>query len=185
MYYIFGLGNPGLKYKKTRHNAGFMAIDALAKELGIKMKNSKFDAKMGEGFYEGEKIVLIKPQTYMNNSGFSVSGVMNYFNISGDKIIVIYDDMDLAVGNLRIKAKGSAGAHNGMKSIINCIGTQEFPRIRMGIGKPKGEKDVIGHVLGKFGKDENALVEEMTQNAAHAALLIATKGIEAAQQKFN
>lgn len=186
MKYIIGLGNPGLKYRKTRHNAGFMTIDAIAKKTGGRFKtNNKFEAKVAESFYEGEKLMLIKPMTFMNHSGYSVSAIIDYFKIDVSDMIVIYDDMDLPVGSLRIKEKGSGGSHNGMKSIIGYIKSEAFPRIRMGIGKPQGGRDTVSHVLGKFGKDEAEVVNDMIIKARDAALLIVSDCVSSAQQKYN
>ncbi|MDO4488991.1 MAG: aminoacyl-tRNA hydrolase [Eubacteriales bacterium] len=193
MYLVTGLGNPGLKYKKTRHNTGFMAVDILADKLGIDIKEKKFKGLIGKGSFEGEQVMLLKPQTYMNLSGEAVRDVAGYYGIPVENIIVIYDDINLAPGFLRIRPKGSAGGHNGMKSIINCIGSDNFPRIRVGVGLNEvtdGEgrairTDLADHVLSKFSKEEEPLLKEALTRAAEASLFIIKNGAVAAQNEFN
>ena len=183
MYFIAGLGNPGLKYKNTRHNAGFQALDILAKRHGIKLKATKFDAHAGQGMIGGEKVMLIRPTTFMNNSGYAVDGILHYYNAELSRLIVMYDDIDIPFGTLRIREKGSAGTHNGMRSIISYTGSGDFPRIRIGIGKPQG--DLIGHVLGKFEKEKHEQAQELFARAADACESILTEGVAQAQAKFN
>lgn len=184
MYLIIGLGNPGLRYARTRHNIGFMVVDEIAKILGIKIKKNKFKAKIGEGNLRGEKIVLVKPQTYMNLSGEAAGAVAGFYDVDPDKIIVIYDDFDLKAGVLRIRKKGSAGSHNGMKSVIKHLGTSDFPRIRVGIGSYRDE-DIIGFVIGKIGKGEKEVLNDAVERAAEAALCITTDGIDRAMNRYN
>ncbi|NLI60241.1 MAG: aminoacyl-tRNA hydrolase, partial [Clostridiales bacterium] len=153
MYIIAGLGNPGLRYANSRHNIGFIALDMLADKLGIEVKKAKHKALIGEGFYQGEKILLAKPQTYMNLSGESILDLRNWYKVKDSRIIIIYDDIDLDVGVVRIRPSGSAGTHNGMKSIIYQLNSQDFPRVRLGIGRPPEGWDLKDYVLSTF-KDE-------------------------------
>lgn len=181
MYLIAGLGNPGIEYKFTRHNAGFITIDYLCDELGVICERSGFFAKSCIVNYKGEKLIIAKPQTFMNDSGRSVRAIMDYYGIGVDKLIVIYDDVDIEVGKLRIKAKGSSGHHNGMKSIIEHTGTEDFIRIRMGIGKPA--HGMIDHVLGKMSDEELNTIP--FDKGASAVLTIVEYGIEKAQANCN
>ena len=185
MYLIVGLGNPGLKYRRTPHNAGFMALDALADEWKLRFTKSRFEGQTAELSLGGEKILLLKPQTFMNLSGRSVAAVANYYRIPAEHIIIIYDDKDLAPGKLRIRAKGSAGSHNGMKSVIECLGTEQFPRVRFGIGKPPEGMRLMDYGLHKLNREEKRLYEQTAQKSAQAALEIVTAGLEAAQQKYS
>lgn len=157
MKVIVGLGNPGNEYKNTRHNAGFLALDLVAKELMVDISTKKFKALIGEGFHKGEKIILVKPQTYMNLSGESLIQVMNYYDIDPSEILVISDDLDLSLGSIRIKEKGSSGGQKGIQSIIKHIGTSDFHRLRIGIGK-SDVIPVVDYVLGKID-DETAILE--------------------------
>lgn len=154
MKLIFGLGNPGNKYKNTKHNIGFIAVDHIAESLGLTFNQTKFKSLYAEGRIGTEKIVLVKPQTFMNLSGESVQPWMDYYNLTGDDIIIIYDDMDLPVGKIRLRVQGSSGGHNGMKSIIQQLGTKEFNRIRVGVGRPFPRQTVVAHVLSQFPKEE-------------------------------
>ncbi|MEF9863364.1 MAG: aminoacyl-tRNA hydrolase [Christensenellaceae bacterium] len=183
MYFIFGLGNPGLKYKNTRHNAGFCAIDVLSKKYDIKLKESKFNALVGQGSIDGQKVMLIKPTTFMNESGYAVDAVMNYYNGTYADMIVLYDDIDIPFGTLRIRDKGSAGTHNGMRSIISYLKTGEFARVRIGIGKPN--ISLIGYVLGKFEKEQRTQAAELFENAADACVCIIKNGLAQAQAAYN
>lgn len=185
MYIIIGLGNPGKKYEHTRHNAGFDAIDKLAEKHNIKMDKLKHKALLGEGRIGAEKVVLIKPQTYMNLSGESVLSVCQFYKPEFDKLIVMYDDIDLEVGKLRIRKKGSAGSHNGMKSIIKCIGTQEFPRIRIGVSKPPEGWDLADFVLSKYPKEQEKDLEESLERVVLTIEEIIDSGIESAMNKYN
>ena len=154
MKLIVGLGNPGKDYEYTRHNVGFKAIDALAEKWGIALNQAKHKGLYGVGYVNGKKVILLKPMTYMNLSGESISAVMNYFKIDVENIVVIYDDLDLATGKLRLRQKGSAGGHNGIKSTISHLSTQEFNRVRIGIGRPQGGMSVTNYVLGNFTGEE-------------------------------
>jgi PTH1 family peptidyl-tRNA hydrolase len=182
MFFIFGLGNPGLKYKNTRHNAGFCVIDELAARHGIKLKASKLEALLGQGMIGGHKVMLAKPVTYMNNSGWAVSAVLDYYDADFSQFMVVYDDIDLPLGTLRIREKGSAGTHNGMRSIISYIKTEDFLRVRVGIGKPN--VSLTGHVLGKFPKEKRLEAKEMFCRAADACECILTKGVQEAQALY-
>ena len=186
MYIIAGLGNPGREYENTRHNAGFASLDALAKRHGIELTTRKFQALTGSGYIDGQKVLLVKPQTYMNLSGESVRELVDYYKIDPEEeLIVIYDDINLAPGKLRIRPKGSAGGHNGIKNIIAHLGTQVFPRIRIGVGeKPKGW-DLADYVLGRFSKEEEPVVREALEKAAKACSEIITEDITSAMNKYN
>lgn len=158
MKLVIGLGNPGKKYDRTKHNIGFIAVDQLAQNLGLSFNKTKFKSVYAEGNIGTEKVVLIKPQTFMNLSGESVQPWVDYYNLTEEDIVVIYDDMDLPVGKIRLRVKGGSGGHNGMKSIIQHLGTKEFNRIRVGVGRPLPQQSVTSHVLSRFLKET---VEEM------------------------
>lgn len=183
-YLIIGLGNPGLKYRKTRHNMGFMAIDYISQHNNIKVKKSKCKALVGEFFINGAKIILAKPQTFMNNSGESVLSLMEYFNIDEDKLIVIYDDLDIEMGKIRIRQKGSAGSHNGMKSIISHLKTNDFMRVRIGIKKPMAV-ETVPYVLGKVNRKERPNATEAIANAGLACEEIVENGYNSAINRYN
>lgn len=184
MYAIIGLGNPDKKYEKTRHNVGFDVIDELAEQMGVEVKTKRHKALCGIGTIGSEKVVLVKPQTYMNLSGESVRAVMDFYKLNPETdIIVISDDISLPTGKIRVRAKGSAGGHNGLKSIIAHTGTDKFKRIKVGVGANEG--DLIKHVLGKFPKEERMAVEDSIKNAASAAEVIIICGVEEAMNKFN
>lgn len=168
MNMIVGLGNPGEKYEGTRHNVGFQVLDELARRLNISFRKQKFQALYAEDFVRSSKHLFVKPQTYMNLSGQAVRPLADYFGISDDRILVIYDDLDLEVGHLRFRLKGGAGGHNGMKDIIQSFGHQDLKRIRIGIGRPLPQQTVTQHVLGRFTVEEQALIEESVQQAADA-----------------
>ena len=185
MLVIVGLGNPGFKYSKTRHNVGFDTIDVLAKRYNIKVKKKEHKALTGECVINGEKVLLVKPQTYMNDSGRAIKLIMDYYNVPSDNIIIISDDIALDVGVLRLRAKGSAGGHNGLKSIIKCIGTESFKRVRIGVGKVPENYDVISFVLSMFPRKERALVKESFNEAASSIECIIEEGIEKAMSKYN
>lgn len=186
MKIIAGLGNPGREYEGTRHNIGFSVMEELAEQYNISMTEKKHKAVYGRGMIEGEKVILLKPQTYMNLSGESILDAVHYYKIDPEEdLIVIYDDIDLDVGRLRIRAKGSAGGHNGVKNIIANLGTQIFPRIRVGIGeKPRGW-DLADYVLGRFSREELPLIEEAKQAACQAVGRIVSQSVEAAMNQMN
>ncbi len=186
MYIIVGLGNPTKKFEKTRHNAGFDTLDILAKKLNIKMNHTFFRAKIGKGNIGSEKVILVKPQTYMNSSGESLKPLVKFYR--GDpskKLLVIYDDIDLDIGKIRIRAKGSAGSHNGMKSVIENLKTENFARIRIGVGHCPKELDLVDFVLGRFSPEERKTVETAMEEAANAVYTIINEGVEKAQNDFN
>ncbi|RXT09005.1 aminoacyl-tRNA hydrolase [Ammoniphilus sp. CFH 90114] len=169
MKLIVGLGNPGKQYEKTRHNAGFMAVDECARTLGIDMNQLKFKGMYGVGHVKGEKVILLKPLTYMNLSGESIIQVMQFFKLETDQLVVIYDDLDTAVGQIRVRMKGSAGGHNGIKSIIQHLGTEEFYRIRVGIGRPPAGRKVVDYVLEPFHQEEEGDIQSAVKKASEAA----------------
>lgn len=183
MKYIFGLGNPGLEYKNTRHNVGFMVVDALAERHDIRWKNAdKLESQTGSGVIAGQRVMLVKPTTFMNNSGWAVSAVADYYNVESEDMIVLYDDIDIAFGMLRIREKGSAGTHNGMRSVVEYLQSQNFTRVRIGIGKP--QHSLTSHVLGKFEKEKRDEAQEMIDRAADAVECLLAEGIQKAQEKF-
>jgi PTH1 family peptidyl-tRNA hydrolase len=183
MHLIVGLGNPGDQYKNTRHNVGFDIIDLVAEKYNISVNRVKFKGVYGELNIRGEKVILLKPQTYMNLSGESVKEISDFFKIQTKNIIVIYDDISLDIGKLRIRSKGSAGGHNGIKSIIAQLSTDEFPRIKVGVGQPK--HDLVNHVLGRFDKVEREKVEKVFVAAVNTAECILEHSVEEAMNKFN
>ncbi|MEO0356601.1 MAG: aminoacyl-tRNA hydrolase [Cyanobacteria bacterium P01_A01_bin.3] len=183
---VVGLGNPGSKYKGTRHNCGFMAIACLAKRWQVGMKDTKrFQGRYGEGVGPVGKLRLLEPTTYMNLSGQSVRAAADWFKLDPSSVLVVYDDMDLPFGRLRLRLSGSAGGHNGMKSIIQHLGTQEFPRLRMGVGSPGGDRDVIGHVLGGFTPKEKPYLQEVIDTSADAIETCLKKDVQTAMNRFN
>lgn len=183
---IVGLGNPGQDYDRTRHNCGFRAIDILAQSLGCKIDRTKFQGLYGQTITEGKKLYLLKPQTYMNLSGRSVLQMSAYFSIPPQRIIVLFDDISLEPGRLRVRADGSAGGHNGIKSIISELGSQDFPRIKIGVGaKPHPEQDLADWVLSTFSASEEKLLQPALENAAEAALSIIRNGIQNTANRFN
>lgn len=184
MYIIAGLGNPGRRYENTRHNLGFITLDLLAEKNGIKTNKIKHKALVGEGMISGQKVLLVKPQTYMNLSGESIREVMDFYKSDVENLIVIYDDIDLPAGQLRIRKKGSAGTHNGMRSVIYNIQSDMFPRVRIGIGIDR-KTGLIKHVTGGFKKEEKELFENAVAKAAKAIELFLESGIEKAMAEYN
>ncbi len=184
MYIIVGLGNPGKKYENTRHNMGFIAVDLLAEKYGIKVDKIKFKALVGEGRIAGQKVLLVKPQTYMNLSGQSVMEVMNFYKEDIENLIVIYDDIDIPTGTIRLRKKGSTGTHNGMRNIVYLLQEDGFPRIRVGIGS-ESKVDLIHYVTSGVTKKEKDLLEDALTRAADAAACIVEKGIEKAMNEYN
>lgn len=185
MYLIAGLGNPEQKYEKTRHNIGFRILDALAARYRIDIKEKKHKGQMGTGTVAGEKVILIKPTTYMNLSGDCVYEAAAYYKIPPEKVIVVFDDISLEPGKLRVRKKGSSGGHNGIKSIIARLGTENFPRLKFGVGdKPEGT-DLVEHVLGRFTPAEEALVESGIARACDAVCCMIEKGYDAAMNQYN
>lgn len=184
---IVGLGNPEPKYDHTRHNIGFEAVDVLARSWQISLnENRKFQGMFGEGRdSQGHKVRLLKPLTYMNRSGQAIRAVVDWFKLPPESVLVIYDDMDLPLGRIRLRLSGSAGGHNGMKSTIEHLGTQNFPRLRIGIGRAKIEKDAVSHVLGRFSLAETQLMAEVLQLVAEAVELSHKKGVEQVMSLYN
>lgn len=185
MYYIVGLGNPGLKYENTRHNVGFLTIDYLARKHNIDVRKSKFKSLYGQGTISGHKVMLVKPQTYMNNSGEAVRELRNFYKFDIDKLIVVYDDIDIDFGTIRIRKKGSAGSHNGMKSIIYQIQDDQFPRIKVSIGKKPEKWDLANFVLSGFAKEEAKILEDEIRIAAEAIEIILKDDVDKAMNKCN
>ncbi len=184
MYIICGLGNPGRDYESTRHNMGFLCLDTLASRLGISINKLKFRALIGEGFVGGEKVVLVKPQTYMNLSGESLREVAAFYKPEHDHLMVIYDDIDLEPGAVRVRKSGSAGTHNGMRSVIYQLQYDDFPRVRIGIGRP-GQIPLEKYVIGRWTEEERPLLADAVSRAADAARLYVEKGIDAAMNEYN
>jgi peptidyl-tRNA hydrolase, PTH1 family len=186
---IVGLGNPGAKYDHTRHNIGFDLIDRLAKRWQISItEQRRFQGEVGEGLVAGKRIRLLKPSTFMNKSGQSVRAVLDWYKLEPQQVLVLYDDMDLPVGRLRIRFSGSAGGHNGMKSLIAHLGTQDFPRLRVGISKSAEAgvaKDTISHVLGKFAPEELRILPEVLNMAADAVEMALKQGTEKSMSLYN
>lgn len=185
MFVIVGLGNPGDKYRETRHNAGYMAIDALAKRHNIGVDRMRHRGLIGEGWIEGEKVILVKPQTFMNLSGECVLDIKNFYKIDNSHIIVIYDDIDIDVGRIRVRRSGSGGSHKGMQSIIEMLKGQDFPRIRIGIGTPPEYMDLVRYVMSPFDSRELEDIEMAVEKAADAAELIVTRDVSYAMNKCN
>ena len=186
MYLIVGLGNPGRQYEATRHNMGFDVIDKLVEEYNVPQSGVKFNAMYGKGRIGGQPVILMKPLSYMNLSGGPVRDMANYFKIDPEtEMIVIYDDIDLEPGQLRIRKKGSAGGHNGIKNIIACTGTQEFMRIRVGVGEKPQDWDLADYVLGRFDSKSRELVEDAQERACKAVEMILSDGPDAAMNEFN
>lgn len=185
MYVVVGLGNPGSQYAQTKHNIGFVTVDYFAEQHNIKFNKVKHKAVIGEGIMSGEKLMLVKPQTYMNDSGECVMELVNFYKLPLENLIVIYDDIDLPVGKVRIRSSGSSGTHNGMRSIIYLLNRQEFPRIRIGVGKQPEYMDLADYVMTKFSKDEVPLIEEAVKKAALTVEEIVRSGISAAMNKYN
>ncbi len=185
MYIIAGLGNPTKEYDKTRHNVGFAVIDRLADRYGIDVSERKHKALCGRGAIEGQKVLLLKPQTFMNLSGESIRAAMDYYKVTPEELIVVYDDISLEPGQLRIRLKGSAGGHNGIKNIIAHLGTQEFPRVKVGIGAKPLRMDLADYVLSRFGSGEQKLMDEAFQEAAQAVAAMLTDGPERAMNHYN
>lgn len=183
---IVGLGNPGKEYERTRHNCGFRALDVLAEDLSCKMDKGKFQGLYGQANYGDKKLILLKPLTYMNLSGRSVQQFADYYHIPSQQVIVMFDDISLIPGRLRIRADGSAGGHNGIKSIIAQMGTQEFPRVKIGVGaKAHPEQDLADWVLSAFSAQEEKALSVALNNAAKAALCIIDKGVPEASNRYN
>lgn len=185
MFLIVGLGNPGREYRDTRHNFGFMVVDRLVERLGVTFDKSQHKAVTATGFHEGNKILVAKPQTYMNLSGQSVVAILKYYKIPNDRLLVIHDDLDLPFGTLRMRPGGGAGGQKGLGSTIQQLGTQEFARLRCGIDHPTGHMSVSDYVLSKFRKEEETLLPEVLDRAVDAALAFVATGIQDAMTRYN
>jgi len=185
MYIIAGLGNPTKEYDKTRHNVGFGVIDALADHYGIDVSERKHKALCGKGVIEGQRVLLMKPQTFMNLSGESLRAAMDYYKVTPQEMIVVYDDISLDPGQLRIRLKGSAGGHNGIKNIIAHLGTQEFPRVKVGVGAKPPRMDLKDYVLSHFSQGERELMDQAFREAADAVVMMMTEGADRAMNHFN
>lgn len=185
-FLIVGLGNPGVVYEETRHNAGYIAIDMLCEKLGVECKRAKFDSMYCEAMISGKRCVIIKPVTYMNNSGMAVYKWADFYKLSPEKVLVIFDDISLDVSRLRVRRKGSAGGHNGIKSIIEMLGSQDIPRIKLGVGqKPSPEYDLADWVLSRFSGQELEKLREAAKKACEAAELIVSDNIDKAMDLYN
>lgn len=185
-YIIAGLGNPGPKYANTRHNAGFKALDLLAKEEGFEIKKLKFHALIADEMIGGKRCLIMKPQTMMNNSGEAIMEAAEYYNIPNENIIVLFDDISLDIGKTRIRRKGSAGGHNGIKSIISCLGSEDFPRVKIGVDKkPNANYDLASWVLGDFPKDKTEELNTALKNSIEATKLIVNGKTDEAMNKYN
>ena len=185
IFVVIGLGNPGSKYQNTRHNVGFETIDLLASQHKIKVTKLKHKALSGDGEIGGERVILVKPQTFMNLSGESVREIIEWYKVPLSNMILLYDDVDLAVGKIRIRPKGSSGTHNGMRSILYHVQSEDFPRIRIGIGRPPEGWELADFVLSKFMTEEQKIIKESVENAAAAVVAIINSNAETAMNKFN
>ena len=185
MYLIVGLGNPGTEYAATRHNIGFDMITYLSDKYRIPMRGKEGKAIVGKGFIEGQKVMLAQPQTFMNLSGESVRALMDYYKLTEEEVVIIYDDISMPVGQVRIRPKGSAGGHNGIKSIIQHLGTQEFPRIKIGVGDKPANGDLVKHVLGRFGKEDDAMIRDVFELAEKGLLALLQEDVAAAMNTVN
>lgn len=185
MKLIVGLGNPESDYSNTRHNMGFNVVNSLAEEYDIDISRKKFEAEFGSGIIEGQKVILVKPQTFMNLSGKSVIEFVNFYKLDLEDLIVIYDDIDIEVSKIRIRKSGSPGTHNGIKSVVNVLANDKFPRIRVGIGKPEFDDDMINYVIGAIPEEEIEPLKEGVQKAKEAVVELLKNGIDSAMNKFN
>lgn len=184
-FLITGLGNPGRQYAANRHNVGFMVLDSLAERLGVSMARMESKALVAKAEYVGNHLILAKPQTYMNLSGQAVRSLARYYKVSLDMLIVVYDDVDLPFGTLRLRPAGGSGGHKGMVSIIDALGTQDFPRLRIGIGRPPGRMDAADYVLRDFNRDETGELPLVCQQSVEALLTYISRGIAAAMNTYN
>ena len=185
MYIIVGLGNPEPEYSNTRHNMGFDTINKIAKKYNIEFSKTNFKGIYGTGIIEGEKVILLKPQTFMNLSGESIKEIIDFYKLNTDNLIIIYDDIDIEPGIIKLRKTGGPGTHNGMKSVIKEIGTEKFPRVRVGIGKPEHKGDLINYVIGKIPEEDKKILEKSTDIARDAVIEIIKSGIDKAMNCFN
>ena len=182
---IAGLGNPGSQYRETRHNVGFLVLDEIGREYSLATDKKKFNTLYGRGSVENSELVLVKPMAYMNNSGPPLRRLADYFRISGEEILVIHDDIDLAFGRLKIKEKGGHGGHNGVRSLMDAFGGGDFARLRVGVGRSESRADVTDHVLGKYNTEELKYLNRIVSRARDAVATILTKGVMVAMNRFN
>lgn len=185
MHCIVGLGNPGREYGRTRHNIGFWVMDALAERHGINVQRRRFRSLFGKGRIAGHEALVVKPQIFMNNSGQPVDLVARFYRLDPSDLLIVYDDIALETGQLRVRRKGSPGGHKGMRNIIDCLGTDEIPRVRLGIGAPPPAQDARHYVLSPFKPSEQDIADELIFKAANAVEFILTEGLDAAMNKFN
>lgn len=184
-FLIAGLGNPGPDYARTRHNIGFMVVDAIAEDLSLKLTPTRFNADCARGRLASRSVHLAKPQSYMNRSGFSIQKICSYFDIDPSCLIVVHDDLDLPFGRVRLAWNRGHGGHNGVRSVVEMLGTRSFCRVRVGVGRPDNSGAVVGHVLGRFSRDETARVDGLVSASADACRLVLTRGITAAMNEVN
>ncbi|MEW6145596.1 MAG: aminoacyl-tRNA hydrolase [Thermodesulfobacteriota bacterium] len=185
MILVVGLGNPGSEYASTKHNLGYLTVDEIGKRAGVDLKKKKFKGVYGEGALNNDKLILLKPETYMNRSGESVSSAASFYNIPAENIIIVHDELDLPAGTVRIKAGGGSAGHKGITSVMNELGSGDFVRVRIGIGKPKRKSGTVSHVLSKFNKAESEVARESVLRAADAVFEIIQEGLQKAMNKFN
>lgn len=185
MFVVVGLGNPGKKYDITRHNIGFEVVDEFARQHSIKMTKVKFKAVVGEGNVYGQKVMVVKPQTYMNLSGESVMKILDYYNLPLENLIVVYDDIDVDTGKMRIRKKGSGGSHNGMRNIIYLLKQDAFPRVRIGVGRPQNGQNLADYVLGRFSKDEQTVLVPVVKDAVSAIETMIKDDVDLAMNRYN
>jgi PTH1 family peptidyl-tRNA hydrolase len=186
MWLIVGLGNPGERYARTRHNVGFRSVETLAERHSLTFRQQWANSQLAEGIIHGQRVVLVKPQTYMNLSGQAVSALRNWYKIDpAHELLVIYDDLDLPFARIRIRERGSAGTHNGMRSIVAQLGTTEFPRLRVGIGQPPGKMDAADYVLSRFTPEEEAVLPDVLARVADAVDVILREGLITAMNRYN
>lgn len=185
MYLIVGLGNPEEDYSNTRHNMGFNTINKLAKQYNIEINKKKFKALYGTGIIENQKVILLKPQTFMNLSGESIKEAMDFYKIEEDKLIIVYDDIDIEPGTIKVRKTGGPGTHNGMKSVVQQIGTKNFARVRIGIGMPENKEDLINYVIGAIPEEEKKILDEATTVGKKAVIEIIKSGIDKSMNQFN
>ncbi|MEF3274769.1 MAG: aminoacyl-tRNA hydrolase [Chloroflexus sp.] len=186
MWLIVGLGNPGERYARTRHNIGFRSVETLAERHGLTFRSQRANSEIAEGYIRGQRVVLVKPQTYMNLSGQAVSALRNWYKIDpARELLIIYDDLDLPFARLRLRERGSAGTHNGMRSIVTQLGTTEFPRLRVGIGQPPANMDAADYVLSRFTPEEEAVLPELLTRVADAVEVVLGEGLTTAMNRYN
>lgn len=185
MYIVAGLGNPGRDYEKTRHNAGFMAIDALSKKLDIKVNKIKYKGLVGEGRINGDRLILLKPQTFMNNSGEALREAIDFYKVPIENVIIIVDDIDIEPFQIKIKKGGSAGTHNGLKSIINLVNNRDFIRVKIGVGKKHPNEDLASFVLSRFSSKEEKSLEKVIDASSDAVIEIIQRGVESSMNNYN